>query len=248
MKRGILVGLLMCSGYACAGDYEDLMRALFRRNFTQALKLIHRGDIDLNQRCEVGGLTPLMAAAGASRLDLVQLLLEQGADPNMTDSNGDTVLFHLDYLKGDELIDLIKLLKKYGLNVNVKNNQGRTIMWLLCSGFYDNLHCFSEVIRLFCNYGVEMIAPDYTGEVLMQFATRSKAKDLVLMSGLFLKAIQENDDAMIKALLTVEPVLACVTYNGKNCLDVAHILYNWRAIAALNAFFTQAIFATAQSL
>jgi ankyrin repeat protein len=212
------------------------------------MRLIQEGYIDINQRCEVGGLTPLMAAAGDSRIDIVEELLERGANPNITDAQGNTVLFHLNYLTGENVVEMIKLLKRHGMNINIRNNQNQHVMWLLCSGFYDNLDGFMQIIRLLFNYGIDMVPVDHSGQSLIQHAQRSKAKDLVIMSGLFLKAVQENDDAMIRALLTIEPTLACVTYNGKNCLDIAHVLYNWRAIAALNEFFIKAAVSTVQSL
>ena len=56
------------------------------------ITLIVQGGGDVNWQLEPTGLTPLMAAASADHLDVVRFLIEHGADPSLTDSNGRTAL------------------------------------------------------------------------------------------------------------------------------------------------------------
>ena len=56
------------------------------------MRLIVQGGGDVNWQLSPTGLTPLMAAASADHLDVVQFLIEHGADPSMTDANGFTAL------------------------------------------------------------------------------------------------------------------------------------------------------------
>ncbi|NUR32729.1 MAG: ankyrin repeat domain-containing protein, partial [Gemmatimonadaceae bacterium] len=52
------------------------------------MRLIVQGGGDVNWQLSPTGLTPLMAAASADHLEVVQFLIEHGADPSMRDSNG----------------------------------------------------------------------------------------------------------------------------------------------------------------
>ena len=52
---------------------------------------IERGD-NLNAR-DAGGQTPLMLAAARSKPHICKLLLDAGADPLLTDPNGNSALF-----------------------------------------------------------------------------------------------------------------------------------------------------------
>ncbi|NUO63734.1 MAG: ankyrin repeat domain-containing protein [Gemmatimonadaceae bacterium] len=56
------------------------------------MRLIVQGGGDVNWQLSPTGLTPLMAAASADHLEVVQFLIEHGADPSMRDSNGFTAL------------------------------------------------------------------------------------------------------------------------------------------------------------
>ena len=56
------------------------------------MRLIVQGGGDVNWQLQPTGLTPLMAAASADHLDIVQYLIEHGADASLTDANGFTAL------------------------------------------------------------------------------------------------------------------------------------------------------------
>lgn len=71
----------------------------------------------------IGGVTALYYAAFGSHLEVVDLLLEHGADANLADVNGDTPL-HIAAKKGD--IEIGKLLIDKGGYVNRRNKAGKT--------------------------------------------------------------------------------------------------------------------------
>lgn len=61
----------------------------------------------------------------ASHLEVVKYLIENGADINAKDSNGDNLLMiALEYRE----LDIVKYLLEKGANVNIKNNEGKTVL------------------------------------------------------------------------------------------------------------------------
>ena len=64
------------------------------------------------------GETPLHQAADNGLLKIAELLLENHANPNIQQNDGNTAL-HLAIIKGD--MKLAKLLISYGSNPNIQN-------------------------------------------------------------------------------------------------------------------------------
>lgn len=70
------------------------------------------------------GMTPLMLACMDSKLDLIECLLEHGADANIRDDkSGRTALFHAIEL---DLADVIHILLRYKANPKIRNFLGQS--------------------------------------------------------------------------------------------------------------------------
>ena len=69
--------------------------------------------------------TPLMAASVKKNNYLVKLLLENNANPNLTDQNNSTALHFAVIFNQQEIIEL---LIKYKANPNIKDNRGNTAL------------------------------------------------------------------------------------------------------------------------
>ncbi len=74
-------------------------------------------------------ITPLMKAVIHNKLELIKLLLMNGADVNAATSSGNTAIHYGCFMNHDEAI---RILIKYGADVNVSNICGQTPL-LVCA-------------------------------------------------------------------------------------------------------------------
>jgi ankyrin repeat protein len=70
--------------------------------------------------------TPLMMAV--EYIDVVRLLIENGANVNLQSSSGETALMMACHETRDS--EIVKLLLNHGAKVNVRASRGRTALWL----------------------------------------------------------------------------------------------------------------------
>lgn len=82
------------------------------------------------------GITALVAGAASEYYDVVEILLENGADVNLPDSRGYTALA-VAAMVGE--MEIVKLLLEYKADATIKNNEGMTALDLAKSGGYDEI-------------------------------------------------------------------------------------------------------------
>ena len=83
------------------------------------VKLLLENGADINSRHKIFRYTPLHSACLKNNLILVYFLLENGADPNIKQNQGNTPL-HMSFE-----LDVIKLLIEYGADINLTNNNNK---------------------------------------------------------------------------------------------------------------------------
>ena len=115
--------ILNKAGYTCcmlislATIRSDTHRSVVSRLFTTA---------DVNLRASQHGQTALMLAVSHGRLDMVQLLLEAGADINIRDEDGSTALM---CAAEHGHADIVKLLMQHAdINLAATDNDGLTAL------------------------------------------------------------------------------------------------------------------------
>ena len=102
--------------------YSALTLACYYSNNDVATYLIQNVK-DVNSKSGFG--TPLMAATVKKNKYLVKLLLENNANPNLTDQNNSTAL-HFSVIFNQQ--EIIELLMKYKADPNIKDNRGNTAL------------------------------------------------------------------------------------------------------------------------
>jgi ankyrin repeat protein len=102
--------------------YSALTLACYYGNNEVASYLV-QNVYDINSTSGYG--TPLMAATVKKNNYLVKLLLENNANPNLTDQNNSSALHFAVIFNQQEIIEL---LIKYKANPNIKDNRGNTAL------------------------------------------------------------------------------------------------------------------------
>ena len=75
--------------------------------------------LDVNRKNKYGRVALMFASW--SNVEIVRILLEGGADPNIQEEDGKTALMYASYIGSD---DVIKILLDYGADSNIKDKHG----------------------------------------------------------------------------------------------------------------------------
>lgn len=131
-------------------------------NITQITRVMpFSGKPNVNGKQLSSGNTPLMVAIQKySNLEIVELLITNGADVNIQNYRGDTALHlalsHENIIKKkiiyDNQFNTLKLLIDKSANVNIQNKDGNTPLHLALNEFDENL----EIIKLLIEKGADV--------------------------------------------------------------------------------------------
>jgi uncharacterized protein len=115
-----------------AGPNEDLIKNTVTGNIGGVRRALKAG---AEANVQVRDLTPLMIASGKGSEEIVNLLLESNADPNVKGDNGKTaftISMRRNHLK------IAEILAAKGTDVNAKDDKGVTsLMWAAYEGRED---------------------------------------------------------------------------------------------------------------
>ena len=157
----VLVGTLSSEGYAT--PEIDLLNAVKREDIQAVRYAIERG-ANVNVRVIGGiltGYTALMFATYRGRIDIVKLLIEQGADIHATTKLGDSALF---IAITQEHANVAKLLIEQGANVYSHNRHGENPLMVAI----NTEKPMPEVIKSLLDHGAKVVARDKTGKTVLQ--------------------------------------------------------------------------------
>ena len=94
-----------------------------------------RGGMDRNS-VDSHGLTPLMAAAAAGKVDVTKTLLDENANPDLADKNGDTALL---LAAAANQPDAVRALVEGNADVRVRNRKNHTALFEAANARYDGV-------------------------------------------------------------------------------------------------------------
>ena len=117
--------LVFVADTVVGSDVDTLYRAAGDGNTTQVLALLDSG-VDVNGRTSDGSYA-LNRAAVFNEVEVMQLLLERGADPNVQNREGDTPLICATKYAGGHAAT-VKALVEAGTNLAIKDKDGKTAL------------------------------------------------------------------------------------------------------------------------
>jgi ankyrin repeat protein len=157
----------------------ELMNMFIYKDFDAVKKLLAAG-VDVNEKDEQYGSTPLMMAASYTGYeDMVKLLLENGADPNLQDKTyGTTAL-----IAGAGISkEMVELLLEHGADINIKRFDGTGAFTSSISGILSD-RVTTEVTEILLIKGADVNEAATSGAAegytCLMMAARNKASDLV---------------------------------------------------------------------
>ena len=139
-------------------------------NTNEVGRLLHSGLVDINCVRRAWKTTPLCEAAMHGHKDVVELLLDAGAEPNKANIYGETPLFRATGYGHNEVIEA--LLTK-GADPNRQNNNGITpLHWAVDCGYID-------VLKLLLESGADPNKQDRAMRTPLHMAVDSGHKEMV---------------------------------------------------------------------
>ena len=132
-----------------------LYLATFKNNVFIVQLLLQRPEIDVNRGDSMSRRSPLIIAAERNHTDIVELLLERGADPSIRDrqGGGTALLRAADY----GCISVIETMVKHKVSLHCRDDDERTIMHGACA------HGKPDVVRFLKANGLDPNARDKNG-------------------------------------------------------------------------------------
>ncbi len=183
VSAGQSVRTLAFSGY-------DLLKqaARWNRDNTAMIQTLLDYGMDVNVQGR-SGESALMLAAQFNSIEVVRLLLEAGAEPNVVDRNGRNVLTYAmsNYTDNE---GIVRILLEKGVNANVRDSQDRSL------GYYMLAKCSPDTLRLMLKNGFDAKEVGNDGvPVLMQAARSNPHAEVIrilLEQGLDVKNMQDR--------------------------------------------------------
>ena len=124
-RVAIAASLIGITGCASGGDVDTLYRAAGGGDTSRVLALLESG-VDVNARTSDDSYA-LNRAAVYNQAEMVRLLLDRGANPNVQNSEGDTPLICATKYAGGHAAT-VKLLVEGGTDLMIKDNDGKTAL------------------------------------------------------------------------------------------------------------------------
>lgn len=186
--------LLSCLFVACLigcdyGENDRLIVSIIKADIESVRSLLSQGANPNVAGSD--GLVPLMVATGSTRVvsdnyvssqaveskttkeirEIVELLLENGANPNYQDKLGRSPLFNAVYHRKVSLVDS---LLENGANPNMLNKSGLSPL------YYAIYHCYGDVAEVLLENGADDSFRSPSGETLREVANRNACEAIPL--------------------------------------------------------------------
>jgi ankyrin repeat protein len=153
---------------------EELRRAAIKGDYERVKEFLKRG---ANVHYRRGGWTVLMFAAREGHVDIVRLLLDHGADANVTSESRDGAT-PLTIAAEHGHVEVIKLLLSRGADVNGRNAHDNTA--LMYAAQYNHV----DVAKVLLNANADTQLVDHDGDTALMIAQRMNHPQMVILLNL----------------------------------------------------------------
>lgn len=112
------------------GNRETLLHAACEAGATQVSQFLlpyFQSFVDVREEEKIGGYTALMKAVCSDHMNIVSLLLDHGADPNLTETLSGFSALHL--AVRNKNVNMVKLLVARGADVHQRDRYGNNPLW-----------------------------------------------------------------------------------------------------------------------
>jgi ankyrin repeat protein len=141
---------MVCSLFFFGGCLP-IHRAAYDGDFDKVKEIIEGDPSQINVQDEQG-FTPLHLASGKGHTEIVEFLLNHGADIELETCTGHTPMMLAAWYAGDGKYETIKVLLEHGAKANRKNKDGGTALHRAA------MYSGKEVINLLISYGADVNA------------------------------------------------------------------------------------------
>lgn len=105
---------------------DNLMQAAEKNNWEEVIQMVQEGSGSIRKRDAVTGLTPFHLASINGELEAMKALLENKADINIQDKDGQTALTHC--IKKGKSFEAVKFLIDEGIDIQLTNSRGNSAL------------------------------------------------------------------------------------------------------------------------
>lgn len=156
---------------ASFNKHPECVSALLSASNEEGSKIKSRFIVSINIKDVVNKNTPLHMACSQGNLNIVCMLLEKGADVNITNALGNTPL-HAASLRRNAPI--CRELLNHGANICVTNNRGSSLLQYAIFGLQGSAPSLGDItfIKFLINNGIEVNSRDSIGSTALHSAAQ----------------------------------------------------------------------------
>ncbi|KAI0287825.1 hypothetical protein BC826DRAFT_736996 [Russula brevipes] len=151
-----------------------IVAALEGRHF-QVAQLLHRNGSSVDPRGDTQW-SPLISAAYFADLEMVEVLLNYGADIEAQSASGRTALHWVVVSPRSSAPEVVRLLLKRGADINVRNTGGETPLHSAASR-YGRVNI--DIVRVLLEHGASVDGKDKNGRTVFQVARTDEMEKLL---------------------------------------------------------------------